>query len=216
MVQGQVDEEYYNKTKAALLTFNISVRDLADFAIWNDTAYTKPQESFGQSAGYPGAIMGNFFGNHDQVRALTEAYDHGGGHERLRLAQTFLFTSPLNIPMLYQGDDIGTVGGIDPDNRPMHRFTGLSLEEQRSLDNAKKAGMLRAQHPALRRGTRTNVLVEDWFWIYKVSDGTEDVYVAINRDNTKSWSPPAGYVDGLGNCSGGTIPVLTSCIFVKQ
>lgn len=216
MVQGQVDEEYYNKAKAALLTFDISVRNLADFAVWNDTAYTTPQETFGQTGGYAGAIMGNFFGNHDQVRALTEAYNRGGGHERLRLAQTFLFTSPRNIPMLYQGDDIGTEGGIDPDNRRMHKFAGLSLEEQRSLDHARKAGSLRAQHPALRRGTRSHVVVEDWFWVFKVSDGTEDVYVAINRDNTKSWSPPAGYVDGLGNCFGGTVPILSSCIFVKQ
>jgi len=53
---------------------------------------------------------GNFFGNHDQVRALTEA---GGDYARLRMAQTFLMTSPGNIPMLYQGDDIGTYGGID-------------------------------------------------------------------------------------------------------
>lgn len=220
MVQGQVDEDFYNKTKAALLTFQMSVRDLAGFATWNDTAYTQPQETFGQHGGYPGAIMGNFFGNHDQVRALTEAYDHGGGHERLRLAQTFLFTSPRNIPMLYQGDDIGTEGGIDPDNRRMHRFTGLTAEEQQSLEHARRAGTLRAQYRALRHGTRSTVHVEDWFWVYKLSmdgedDGTGDVYVAINRDNAKQWSPPPGYVDGLGNCTGGVVPVLSSCIFVK-
>ena len=84
------------------------------------------------------------------------------------------------------------------------------------FDAPSTIGPLRAEHSALRRGTRTNVVVEDWFWVYKVSDETEDVYVAINRDNTKTWSPPAGYVDGLGNCSGGAVPVLTSCIFVKQ
>jgi glycosidase len=216
MVQGQVDEEYYNKTKAALLTFDISVRDLANFAIANDTAYTIPQETFGQVAGYPGAIMGNFFGNQDQVRALTEAFDHGGGYERLRLAQTFLFTSPRNIPMLYQGDDIGTEGGIDPDNRKMQRFTDLSPDEAATLAHARKAGTARAQHPALRRGTRTNVIVEDWFWLYRVSDGIEDVYVAINRDNAHQWTPPPGYVDVLGNCTGSTIPVLSSCIWVEQ
>jgi glycosidase len=215
MVQGQVDEEYYNKAKAALLTFDISLRELANFAIWNDTAYTQARESFGQMGGYPGAIMGNFFGNHDQVRALTEAFNTGGGYERLRLAQTFLFTSPLNIPMLYQGDDIGTTGGQDPDNRKMQRFTGLTAHEQASLANARKAGTLRARYRALRHGTRTTVHLEDWFWVYKVSDGEQDVYVAINRDNTKSWSPPAGYVDGLGNCTGGQVPVLSSCIFVK-
>jgi len=216
MVQGQVDEGYYNQTTASLLTFSGSMRDLANFAVPNDTAYLTPQPTMGGVGGYPGAIMGNFFGNHDQVRALTQSQNHGGGYERLRLAQTFLFTSPGNVPMLYQGDDIGTTGDIDPDNRKMQRFTGLSTEEQKSLENAQKAGTARAQHSALRRGTRTTVWLEDWFWVYKVSDATEDVYVAINRDNTKSWAPPAGYVDVLGNCSGGQVPILSSCIFVKQ
>jgi len=216
MVQGQVDEEYYNKTKAALLTFDASVRELAEFAVPNDTAYLTPQDTMGGRGGYAGAIMGNFFGNHDQVRALTEAIQRGGGHERLRLAQTFLMTSPGNIPMLYQGDDIGTEGGPDPDNRKMQRFTGLSTEEQRSLDHVRKAGTLRERHPALRRGVRTNVIVEDWYWVYKLTYEDDEVYVAINRDNTKTWSPPPGFVDGLGNCSGGAVPVLSSCIFVRD
>lgn len=213
MVQGQVDEEYYNRTKASLLTFQSSMRDLANFSIPNDTAYLTQQDTMGGAGGFPGAVMGNFFGNHDQVRALTEA---GGSYERLRLAQTFLFTSPKNVPMLFQGDDIGTYGGIDPDNRKMQKFTGLTTEEQKSLTNAQRAGKLRAEHVALRRGSRQTVLLEDWFWVYKVTYDTDEVYVAINRDNTKTWSPPAGFVDGLGNCSNGQVPILTSCIFVKQ
>jgi glycosidase len=213
MVQGQVDEEYYNKTKAALLTFNISVRSLADFAIYNDTAYLTPQDTFGGRGGYPGAVMGNFFGNHDQVRALTEA---GGQHARLRLAQTFLMTSPGNIPMVYQGDDIGTEGGADPDNRKMHRFSGLSTAEQQSLANIQKAGTLRMQHPAMRRGVRSHVVVEDWYWVFKLTYADDEVYVAINRDNNKQWSPPPGFVDGLGNCSNGVVPILSTCIFVRQ
>jgi glycosidase len=215
MVQGQVDEDYYNHAKAALLTFDISMRDLASFAVPNDTAYLTPQDIFGGRGGYPGAIMGNFFGNHDQVRALTESIRRGGGRERLRLAQTFLFTSPYNIPMLYQGDDIGTEGDVDPDNRKMQKFGGLSADEQQTLDNARKAGTLRAQHKALRRGTRSTVYLEDWFWVYKVTYEDDEVYVAINRDNTRQWAPPAGFVDGLGNCSGGQVPILSSCIFVR-
>ncbi len=211
MVQGQVDEEYYNHAKGALLSFSMSLRNLADFAVYNDTAYLTPQPIFGQSGGYPGAVMGNFFGNHDQWRALTEA---GGDHARLRLAQTFLFTSPGNIPMLYQGDDIGTFGGQDPDNRAMMRFSGLSAEETASLANAQKAGKAREDFVALRRGTRSHVVLEDWFWVYKVSYQGEDVYVAINRDGPKSYAPPAGYTDVLGNCSGGNVPSLRSCIFV--
>lgn len=212
MVQGQVDEEYYNKVKAGLLTFSMSVRDLANFAIPNDTAYLTEQSTMGSKGGYPGAVMGNFFGNHDQVRALTEA---GKDYRRLRLAQTFLMTSPGNIPMLYQGDDIGTEGGADPDNRKMQRFTGLSAEEQASLTNLQKAGKLREAHPALRRGARTSVVVEDWYWVFKATYESDEVYVAINRDADKTWSPPAGFVDGLGNCKDGKVPILSSCIFVR-
>jgi glycosidase len=212
MVQGQVDEEYYNRVKGALLTFSISVRNLADFSVGNDTAYLTEQSTMGGKGGYPGAVMGNFFGNHDQWRALTEA---GRRYERLRLAQTFLMTSPGNIPMLYQGDDIGTEGGQDPDNRKMQRFTGLTAEEQASLANVQKAGKLREQHVALRRGKRTSVLVEDWFWVFKAAYDIDEVYVAINRDADKTWAPPAGFVDGLGNCKDGKVPILSSCIFVR-
>ena len=144
------------------------MRDLANFAIPNDTAYLTTQPTMGHYGGYPGAVMGNFFGNHDQVRALTQSQNHGGGYERLRLAQTFLFTSPQNVPMLYQGDDIGTTGDIDPDNRKMKRFTGLSADEQVARERP-ESRLARADHPALRRGTRTTVWVEDWFWVYKVS-----------------------------------------------
>ncbi|MEM6292541.1 MAG: alpha-amylase family glycosyl hydrolase [Myxococcota bacterium] len=213
MVQGQVDEEYYNQTKAALLTYNNSIRNLADFAIFNDTAYLSPQEIFGQQGGYPGALMGNFFGNHDQWRALTEAQ---GDHARLRLAQTFLFTSPGNIPMLYQGDDIGTFGEADPDNRAMHRFDGLSGDEQASLQNAQRVGRVREDHVALRRGTRQTVVLEDFFWVYRVTYEDDEVYVALNRDSNRSWEPPAGFTDVLGNCANGNVPSQRSCIFVDD
>jgi len=213
MVQGQVDEEYYNQTKAALLNFSSSIRNLADFALANDTAYLSPQEIFGQQAGYPGAIMGNFFGNHDQWRALTEA---GGDHTRLRLAQTFLFTSPGNVPMLYQGDDIGTFGEADPDNRAMHRFDGLSGAEQESLEHARRVGQTREAHVALRRGSRQTVVLEDFFWVYRVSHGNDEVYVALNRDAARTWDPPAGFSDVLDNCNGGNVPSGRSCIFVSE
>lgn len=219
MVQGQVDEELYNQTTAALLTFSRSLRNLADFAIPNDSAYRTPRDTMGGRGGYPGAVMGNFFGNHDQWRALTVAGGAGSSeaYARLRLAQTFLFTSPYNVPMLYQGDDIGTEGEQDPDNRAFMRFTGLSANEQASLENARRAGRARAEHEALRRGRRETVALEDYFWVYRVSHpGADDVYVALNRDDARSWSPPAGYVDVLGNCSGGNVPRLSSCIFVPN
>ena len=63
-----------------------SVRDLANFSIANDRAYLSEQPTMGGAGGYPGAIMGNFFGNHDQWRALTEAGGTGNpdAYRRLR------------------------------------------------------------------------------------------------------------------------------------
>jgi glycosidase len=213
MVQGQVDESYYQVTSNALLSYSASVRDLANFAIPNDTAYLMQQPTMGGAGGYPGAVMGNFFGNHDQWRALTVA---GGEYQRLRLAQTFLFTSPGNIPMLYQGDDIGTFGEADPDNRAMQRFDSLSPQEIESLENAQILGRTREEHVALRRGSRETVVIQDYFWVYRVSGEGDEVYVAINRDAAQSWDPPAGFTDVLGNCSGGNVPSGASCVFVGE
>jgi hypothetical protein len=77
-------------------------------------------------------------------------------------------------------------------------------------------GLLRETHAALRRGKRTTEVVEDYFWVYKVSDESDVLYVVLNRDADKSYTPPAGYVDALGNCSGGKVPSQTSCVFVKE
>ena len=54
MVQGQVDEDYYNHTKAALLTFDISMRDLANFALPNDVAYLTHATDDGRRRRVPG------------------------------------------------------------------------------------------------------------------------------------------------------------------
>ena len=118
MVQGQVNEDFYSNAKYYLLWGNGSMTDLANWTMGNDIAFLTEQPTMGQSGGFPGAVMGNFFGNHDQDRALTEC---GGDYAKLKHAQTFLMTAPINIPMLYQGDDIGMTGkaadGLDSGRR---------------------------------------------------------------------------------------------------
>ena len=118
--------------------------------------------------------------------------------------------------MLYQGDDIGTFGEADPDNRAMHRFEQLSGAEQDSLEHARRVGLAREEHVALRRGTRETVVLEDFFWVYRVSHDRDEVYVALNRDSARTWDPPAGFVDVLGNCSGDNVPSGLSCLFVLE
>ena len=117
--------------------------------------------------------------------------------------------------MLYQGDDIGTLGGPDPDNRKMQRFTGLSADE-RAPDEPREGRHRYA------RNTRRSAAASGRTSSSRTGSGctssrheSDEVYVAINRDDNKQWSPPPGFVDGLGNCSNGVVPILTSCIFVK-
>ncbi|MBL0219763.1 MAG: hypothetical protein IPQ07_38590 [Myxococcales bacterium] len=130
MVQGQVDEDTTTRPRLRS-SRSTSACASSRTSRSRTTPPTSPRDNNGGQGGYPGAIMGNFFGNHDQVRALTEAIQRGGGPERLRLAQTFLMTSPKNIPMLYQGDDIGTEGSTDPgqpQDAALHRPHGGRAE----------------------------------------------------------------------------------------
>ncbi len=193
MVQGQVNEEFYYNARDKILKATDSMSNLASFTIGNDTTFLTEMSTNGGAGGYPGAVMGNFFGNHDQDRALTEA---GGNYARLRIAQTYLMTAPINVPMLYQGDDIGMYGyasdGYDSGRRAVMKFTGLSTEEQTSLDHAKKLGKFRATHEALRYGTRTTCSATTDAWIYKLTYNNKTVIVGLNRGNSSY----------TGNCSG--------------
>jgi alpha-glucosidase len=55
----------------------------------------------------------HLLGSHDTARALTVL---GEDEARLRVAATLLFTYP-GVPCIYYGDEIGLIGGGDPDNR---------------------------------------------------------------------------------------------------
>jgi hypothetical protein len=47
----------------------------------------------------------------------------------------------------------------------------------------KKLGASRAAHKALRRGDRTTLSSSDDTWAFKMADGTETVYVVVNRSD---------------------------------
>jgi glycosidase len=178
MVQGQVSDQYFYNVRDNIF-YGGNYADLASRAINLDTTY---QSVGGNGGGYPGAVMGNFFGNHDQDRALTFC---NGDYNKLKQAQTMLLTSPINIPMLYQGDDIGTYGkaenGFDGGRRAVMKFSGLSGDEQAALNHVKMLGRFRKQHPALRHSTRTTCHSDSNVWLYKFEYDGDVVIAGLNK-----------------------------------
>ena len=110
----------------------------------------------------------SFIGNHDTKRFLTQA---GGSVPRLKLALGLL-TTLRGMPQIYSGDEIGMLGGDDPDNRhdvpggfagDAHNAftkTGRTAEEQDIF--AWTAGLLalRSAHPEVQSGIEQNLFAD--------------------------------------------------------
>lgn len=215
MVQGQVNEQFYYKAKDIILhgnSYNSIAYEVNE--AW-DKAFLTPQPAQGGTGGFPGAVMGNFFGNHDQDRALTEC---NGNYTLLKHAQTFLLTSPINIPMLYQGDDIGMTGrsedGFDGGRRAVMKFTGLSSSEQDALDHVKKLGKFRKAHPALRYGARSNCGSTDDAWVYKLTYEDKTVIVGINKGSSAYNTTCSGVSGSFTSYDGSSVNVSNGSVTV--
>ena len=94
-------------------------------------------------------------GTHDTSRALTRA---GGDVDRVREATFLQFTLP-GVPVVYYGDEIGTLGGADPDNRRTFDWDRGNWEMDLLRLTARLA-QLRRQSPALREGSF------DPYWVH--------------------------------------------------
>lgn len=180
---------------------------------------------------YGSGLMSTFMGNHDVPRSIHFAQNSplwgdpwadgkdrnfGAGrpglvseteaYERMALALSLLMTN-RGIPLIYYGDEIGLPGAGDPDNRRFMDWNtgGYSSGQQLLLSRTKKLGAIRKAHAALRRGSRATIYIDDDSWGYKMTDGTDTVYVLLNRGDTSktvSGLPAAMLTDEL---LGGTV-----------
>ncbi|MDX9805384.1 MAG: alpha-amylase family glycosyl hydrolase [bacterium] len=215
MVQGQVNEDFYSNAKNYLLWGNGKMSDLANWTIGNDTTFLTEQPTMGGAGGFPGAVMGNFFGNHDQDRALSEC---GGDYSKLKHAQTYLMTAPVNVPMLYQGDDIGMTGraenGLDGGRRKMMKLSGLTSDEADALAYMKKLGNFRKNYEALRYGKRETCVSSDNGWIYKLTYNGQTVIVGINRGSSGYSGTCTGISGTFKNLDGNNVTVTNGSVTV--
>jgi len=132
----------------------------------------------------PNVVMSTFVGNHDQARSIAAAGgENSAGYERLANAFAVLFTIK-GAPSILYGDEIGMPGGEDPDNRRVMTFTGWSADQTKMKERIGRLGKIRGDHPALRRGQRTNLTLDNDLWFFKASTTGDDVWVAINRSDT--------------------------------
>jgi glycosidase len=210
MLTGQFDFPLRGAILSNVLRRDGTMYDLADFLGSNDGFYGA------------GAVMSTFIGNHDVPRAVGIAEDtpqfgawDGGKErawtnqpslpanaapfERLAVAYTLLFSLP-GIPMIYYGDEIAMPGAGDPDNRRFMQWSGYTVNQVALRDRIAGLAKARAQHEALRRGTRTALGASDDVIVYRMSTTGDVVYVVLNRGDAAQPAPglPNGtYVDAV-------------------
>ncbi|HWE29111.1 MAG TPA: alpha-amylase family glycosyl hydrolase, partial [Polyangia bacterium] len=156
---------------------------------------------------YGTSVMSTFLGNHDVPRSIHFAEDtpewsdvwadgkdrnvsnqpvqplSQNPYDRMATAFAILMTNQ-GAPMIYYGDEVGLAGAGDPDNRRfMPAPATYSAVQQSLLAKMQKLGAIRAAHTALRRGNRTTLASDDDSWVYRMADGGDTVYVAVNRSD---------------------------------
>jgi len=130
-----------------------------------------------------------FFANHDVARMASET-----GSSPEKLLSAFALTLTLRgIPELYYGDEIGLVGGGDPDNRrdfpggwkedTRNAFTqeGRTAEQQGLFAAVQKLLRLRREHSALRTGRLFHLWSDDESYVFLRRADDERVVVAFNN-----------------------------------
>ena len=151
----------------------------------------------------PETVMSPLLGNHDKSRFLAYAdgdlpdpkgrdefevgwkqppkVDKETSYEKLKLAFTFVLTTP-GAPTIYYGDEIGMTGAQDPDNRRMFPdLTTLTSAQKSVQEHVAKLNALRAQHPAIRYGSRRALKAEHDQYAVVRSYLSDRVLILYNR-----------------------------------
>lgn len=152
----------------------------------------------------------NLLDSHDTARFLTLAR---GDTTALRLAVLFQMTFP-GAPCVYYGDEVGMLGGRDPDCRRSFDWDASTWNRE-LREHYRRAIALRNDHPALRRGEFRKVHAYDGIYAFiRALDG-EELLVALNASReTKAvdikleGSPPLALLQALFADAGGARPEI--------
>ena len=121
----------------------------------------------------------NLLNSHDTPRLITTV---GGDRASMELATVLLLTFP-GAPSIYYGDEVGLIGGRDPDSRrgfPQTENWDISV-----LKYHKELIALRHKYPALRTGTYEILYAQDSVYVFARILDKEEIIIVVNTD-TKS------------------------------
>ncbi|HLX34724.1 MAG TPA: glycoside hydrolase family 13 protein [Candidatus Limnocylindrales bacterium] len=126
------------------------------------------------------AVQLNLLGSHDTPRALSIL---GGDRRALELAVLLQATLP-GAPCVYYGDEIGTLGGMDPDNRRGFRWDEATWDRE-LRDWTARAFALRHAEPLLRGAGGTGIVSGDGrAMAFERADPSGRLAVALNPGPT--------------------------------
>lgn len=162
---------------------NYKLRDLIiDFFIKeviNAVEFNQQLYSFRQTySDWINPFMYNLLDSHDVPRFLTLC---GGDVKKMKLAAAFLMTY-IGAPAIYYGDEVGMIGGEDPDCR---RTMIWDKNRQNSdlLNFYKKIIKLRRESQALRRGSFKSLYQHENLYCFLRQLHEEKIIVALNNSN---------------------------------
>ena len=162
---------------------NYKLRDLLiDFFIKeaiNATEFNQQLYSFRQT--YTDSVnpfMFNLLDSHDVPRFLTLC---NGNVKKMKLAVTFLMTY-IGAPVIYYGDEVGIMGGEDPDCRRT-MIWGKDRQNSDLVNFYKKMIKLRRESQALRRGNFKPLYQRDDLYCFLRQLNEEIIIVALNNSN---------------------------------
>ena len=135
------------------------------------------------------------------------------GRNKVLLAAQCAYSGPITI---YYGDEIGARsadnsngGGWYPDNvaRSSGKISGFNNWEKEVHDFTQRCLQARAEHPALWKGSNTQVVGQADFYVAKKVSGSETIYIAFNYSTSEKSFSASGTDLITGESFSGTVKV---------
>ena len=135
------------------------------------------------------------------------------GRNKVLLAAQCAYSGPITI---YYGDEIAARsadnsngGGWYPDNvaRSSGKISGFNNWEKEVHDFTQRCLQARAEHPALWKGSNTQVIGQADFYVAKKVSGSETIYIAFNYSTSEKSFSASGTDLISGESFSGTVKV---------